>query len=99
MRILSKCVVVLPGKAYSSKNDCDVVGEYREIVPETYNVLGMHARTFRVLVRLMRRWTDDLIEDAMIAATAAIHRLTIATRNVLDFESFGVPTFFAMKAG
>jgi predicted nucleic acid-binding protein len=70
-------------------------------VAETYNVLSMDARTFRVWARLMHRRADDPIEDAMIAATAAIHRLTIATRNVRDFESFGVPTFnpFAMKAG
>jgi toxin FitB len=48
----------------------------------------------------MLRRTDDLIEDAMIAPTAAVHRLTIATRNVRDFESFGVLTLdpFAMKA-
>ena len=72
-----------------------------EQVAETYNVLSMDARTFRIWARLMHRRTDDLIEDAMIAATAAIHRLTIATRNVRDFESFGVLSLnpFAMKAG
>jgi toxin FitB len=45
--------------------------------------------------------TDNLIEDAMIAATAAVHHLTVATRNVGDFEGLGVLTLnpFAMKAG
>ena len=70
-------------------------------VAETYNVLSMDARTFRVCARLMQRRTDNLIEDAMIAATAAVHHLTVVTRNIRDFEGFGVLTLnpFAMKAG
>src|SRR5579864_6138556 len=43
-----------------------------EQVAETYNVLSMDGRTFRCWARLMHRRTDDLIEDAMIAATATI---------------------------
>src|SRR5258705_5177785 len=72
-----------------------------EQVGETYNILSMDARTFRVWARLMHRRTGDLIEDAMIAATAAVHHLTVVTRNVRDFEGFGVLTLnpFATKAG
>lgn len=29
--------------------------------------------------------------DSFIAATALVHQLTVVTRNVQDFESFGVP--------
>ena len=72
-----------------------------EQVAETYNVLSMDTRTFRVWARLMHRRTNSLIEDAMIAATAAVHHLTVVTRNVRDFEGLGVLTLnpFAMKAG
>jgi len=69
-------------------------------VARTYNVLSMEAQTFRLWARLMHRRSDNLIEDAMIAATAAIHHLTVVTRNVRDFESLGVLTLnpFAAKA-
>jgi toxin FitB len=72
-----------------------------EQVAETYNVLSMDARTFRAWARLMHRRTDDLIEDTMIAATAAIHHLTVVTRNVRDFEGFDVRTLnpFTASAG
>ena len=44
-----------------------------------------------------RRDTDELIEDAMIAATAAVHNLTVVTRNVRDFAPFGVATLNPLR--
>ena len=62
-------------------------------VMEAYNVLPMDARTFRVWGRLLHRKPDELVEDGMIAATAIVHNLTVATRNVADFRRLGVGTF------
>jgi predicted nucleic acid-binding protein len=72
-----------------------------EQVAGTYNVLSMDARIFRAWARLMHRRTDNLIEDAMIAATAAVHHLTVVTRNIRDFEGLSAPTLnpFATKTG
>lgn len=62
-------------------------------VAEAYNVLPMDATVFRRWARLMHRKSDTLYEDAMIAATAMAHQLTVATRNVRDFEALGVTVF------
>jgi toxin FitB len=62
-------------------------------VAASYNVLTMDAEVFRVWAKLMHRQSNTVIEDAMIAATAQVHKLTVVTRNVADFERFGVAVF------
>src|ERR1700679_1210226 len=66
------------------------IEQWADAVAAAYNVLPMDAETFRTWARLMHRRSDTLYEDAMIAATAKRHGLTVVTRNVADFSSFGV---------
>ena len=58
-----------------------------------YNVLSMDAPIFRAWAKLRHGRSDTLHGDAMIAATAAVHGLTVATRNVRDFEALGASVF------
>jgi predicted nucleic acid-binding protein len=69
----------------------DEIETWLDRVAQTYNVLPMDGATFRAWARLMHRRSDTLYEDAMIAATATVHKLTVVTRNVADFANFSVP--------
>ena len=62
-------------------------------VATTYNILPMDAATFRLWAKLMHRQSDTVYEDAMIAACALVHKRTVVTRNIGDFERFQVPLF------
>lgn len=59
-------------------------------VAAVWNILPIDAPIFRLWAKLMHRQSDHLYEDALIAATALNHDLTVVTRNVDDFEGFEV---------
>jgi toxin FitB len=62
-------------------------------VMRAYAVIPMDGVLFREWSRLMAGKSDDLFEDAMIAATARVHGLIVVTRNVKDFSGFNVSVF------
>jgi toxin FitB len=64
--------------------------QWLALVSGSLNVVPMDAAAFREWARLMHRASDTLYEDAMIAATAKVHKFTVVTRNVADFKDFGV---------
>ncbi len=59
-------------------------------VAQSYQILPMDTHAFREWARLMNGRAGQLMEDAMIAATARVHGLTVVTRNVSDFSGFNV---------
>jgi predicted nucleic acid-binding protein len=68
-------------------------------VAQTWNVLPLDERTFRIWAKLMHRKSDELLADALIAATAIHHHLIVVTRNVRDFALLGVETLDPFRVG
>jgi len=55
-----------------------------------YTILPADGAIYREWARLMHGRSDSFAGDAMIAATARVLRLVVVTRNVKDFQQFGV---------
>ena len=80
-----------PAKAIDIETWADHVGG-------SYQILPMDTPCFREWGRIMDQRPDGLIEDAMIAATARVHRLVVATRNEKDFRRLDVRILNPFKA-
>ena len=81
------------GIELTREQDTDKASEieaWLDQVAAAYNVLSLDAAAFREWARLMHRRSDTLYEDAMIAATARVHGLTVVSRNVADFKALGM---------
>ena len=74
------------------------IEDWLNYVEMSFAILPMDAACFREWARLMVGKTAALGEDAMIAATAAVHGLTIATRDEKDFKQLGVAVVNPFKA-
>jgi predicted nucleic acid-binding protein len=62
-------------------------------VQARYTILPADGAIFREWARLMHGRSADLSADAMIAATALVLGLIVATRNRKDFDPFRVQVF------
>jgi predicted nucleic acid-binding protein len=65
----------------------------------SYGVLPADAPVFRRWAQLMHRRPNHHLEDALIAATALVRGLSVVTRNVDDFEPFGVSLINPFTSG
>jgi predicted nucleic acid-binding protein len=69
------------------------IERWADEVARTYEIIPMDTPVFRAWAKLMHGKSDTLADDARIAATAIVHNLIVVTRNLRDFQPFGVPTF------
>lgn len=77
----------------------DEIEYWLDQLTDSHNVLPMDGPAFRCWAKLMHRKSDTLYEDAMIAAIAKVHGLTVVTRNVADFSPFGINVFNPFEFG
>jgi len=84
------------GVELTRKNDpakASEIEDWLSLVEGSFAVLPMDAACFREWARIKSGKASELLEDAMIAATARVYGLEIVTRNQKDFQRMNVATF------
>ena len=79
------------GAELTRRQDAAKAAELDEWIDEIargWQVVEMNAAIAREWAKLVDRKNRALFEDAIIAATARVHSMTVVTRNTKDFERF-----------
>lgn len=79
--------------------EAGAIAAWVDEVENSATVLPMDGRSFREMARMMVGKQEELFYDVMIAATARLHGLTVATRNEKDFRHLGVEIINPFKLG
>jgi hypothetical protein len=66
------------------------IENWADQIEQTFAVVPVDAKIFRLHARWMHARPDHCYEDALIAATAKIHDLTVVTRNAEDFVRYDI---------
>ncbi len=77
----------------------DELEAWLDQVIDSFSVLPADGAAFQEWARLKHRQPDSLMEDALVAAVALVHQLTVATRNERDFDQLGVVSFNPFEGG
>jgi predicted nucleic acid-binding protein len=64
-----------------------------DYVSSAFEILSPDAEVFREWAEMMENRSMELWQDTLIAATARVHRLIVATRNERDFDGLNVEVF------
>jgi hypothetical protein len=76
-----------------------VIEAWVDELENSSTVLPVDGRSFREMARMMVGKQEDLLYGVLIAATARLHGLTVATRNEKDFRHLGVEIINPFKLG
>jgi predicted nucleic acid-binding protein len=73
-----------------NRDKAEEIENWADQIEQTFAVVPIDAKIFRLHARWMHARPDHCYEDALIAATAKVHDLTVVTRNAKDFARYDI---------